>query len=293
MMAAGDNRYVKSGTFQGVEWMLCRSRKSDGLVIAPPLIGGHALQQLRLLRPLVRRRLDLLSFSYAGHGGSKGAFSPQASIDNCIAALDLANAMCRLRKIPLYGVASCYGAMPLLHAVHKCVEPMRKLVLINALPHLPWEKIVMEFCRFWHHHRQWQPTPGGLAAALRAYRRELFPHVRHGRQAFGILSRQRVHWSRTIRDLFAHRKFQARPLQATSVMCVYGRYDRLLQQAGFTDWNGYELLIERICPGAQFQCIDGDHFLSGAKVRGRLIQTVVNFLFSPSSPPGRDAILQN
>ena len=112
-MARGDDRYVERGSVQGVEWMRSSSRGSKGMVIAPPLIGGHALQQLRLLRPLVRRHLDLISFSYAGHGASAGAFSLQASIDNSIAALDLAVDFSRSRKVPLYGVASCFAAMPL------------------------------------------------------------------------------------------------------------------------------------------------------------------------------------
>lgn len=284
-MAKINDRYVERGTVRGVEWMRSRSHGAKGLVIAPPLIGGHALQQLRLLRPLVRRHLDLFSFSYAGHGASSGAFSLHASIDNCLSALDLAATFCRDRKIPLYGVASCFGAMPLLHAIRQRGEPLNKLVLINALPHVPWEKMVFDFYRFWRHHRRWQLSPQGVKAALKAYRRELLPHVTHGSQAFGILSRQRVHWFRTVRDLFAYRHFQEQPLRATPVMCVYGRQDRLLQQMGFKDWAGYETLIQKICPGAEFQGIDGDHFLSGAKVRTRLIDTVVNFLFFPASIP--------
>ncbi len=292
-MVKHDDRYVERGSVNGVEWMHSRSRMPRGLVVAPPLIGGHALQQLRLLRPLVRRHLDLLSFSYAGHGASQGAFSVQASIDNCLSAIDLAVTMSRSQTIPLYGVASCFAAMPMLHALSQLGEPLKRLVLINALPHLSWEKMVFDFYRFWRHHRQWRLTPRGLKEALKAYRRELLPHVTHSRQAFGILSRQRVHWSRMFSDLFAYRRCQAQPLRATPVLCIYGRQDLLLQQIGFSDWEGYEMLMKRICPRAEFQRIDGDHFLSGAEVRGQLIETVVTFLSSTAPTPSivlRDGI---
>ncbi len=284
-MLKDDGRYVERGSVHGVEWMHSRSRTPCGLIVAPPLIGGHALQQLRLLRPLVRRHLDILSFSYAGHGASRGAFSVQASIDNCLAAIDLAAEICHSKSIPVYGVASCFAAMPMLHAISLRGEPLERLILINALPHLPWEKLVFDFYRFWRHHRRWRLTPQGLKHALKAYRRELLPHVAHSRQAFGILSRQRVHWFRIISDLVAYRHCQPQPLRNTPVMCVYGKQDRLLQQLGFPDWEGYELMMKRICPEIEFQRINGDHFLTGPEVRGRLIASVVNFLSSPTSLP--------
>jgi pimeloyl-ACP methyl ester carboxylesterase len=286
-MGERHNRYVERGTIQGVEWMRSRSRATEAMVIAPPLIGGHALQQLRLLRPLVRRGLDIFSFSYAGHGASNGSFSIQASVDNSMAVLDLAAGFSRSRMVPLYGIASCYAAMPLLHAIQQHGEPLEKLVLINALPYFQWERVVMEFYRYWRHHQRWHLTPGGLMAALEAYRKDLLPHVIHHRQAFGILSRQRVHWFRMVRDMFTYHQFKLQPLKNTSVMCVYGRHDRLLRHVGFTDWDGYEALIKRICPAAEFRRFDGDHFLAGRRVRERLIETMVNFFSFPS--PSRAA----
>lgn len=276
-MGDGDNRYVERGSVQGVEWMRSRSRTPRGLVLAPPLIGGHALQQLRLLRPLVRRHLDLLSFSYAGHGASTGAFSIQASIDNSLAALDLATDFSRSQRVPLYGVASCFAAMPMLRTLQQRSESLKKLVLINALPHLRWEKFVFDFLCYWRQHGRWRMTLKGLKAALWAYRDDLLPHVKHGRQAFGILSRQRVNWASIIKDLLTSRQLNGRTLIETPVLAIYGRHDRLLQQVGFSDWSGYEAIIKRICPKVDFCQINGDHFFTGVKLRKRLINTVVNF----------------
>ncbi|MGD9369013.1 MAG: hypothetical protein PVH87_25130 [Desulfobacteraceae bacterium] len=271
------DRFVERGRVNGVEWLRSHGSCAQGLVIAPPLIGGHAIQQLRLLRPLVKSNLDLISFSYAGHGGSRGAFSLKAALDNSLTALDLAISQSRREGLPLFGFASCFAAIPLLHAVQQRNEPLAKMVLINALPHLRWEKMVFDFYRYWRKSRHWQPSLQGLKTALQTYRDDLLPNVRHRHQAFGILSRQRVRWPRMMRDLFTLRKLDAKPIRSTPVLCIYGQHDRMLQHVGFSDWAGYEALIEQICPRTQFWRINSDHFITGSKIRRQLIERVIRF----------------
>lgn len=275
--------YVERSSVSGVEWLRSHGPSPRGLVFAPPLIGGHAIQQLRLLRPLIRRHLDLFSYNYAGHGASKGSFSLKASVDNSFTAMDLAMGMSCKEGLPLYGIASCFAAMPLLQTVFQRGEPLAKMVLINALPNLHWEIMAVEFCRYWRRSRQWRPTLNSLKAAIQSYRDELLPNVSHERKAFGILSHQRIQWSRMMRDLIVFRQLAARPLTSTPVLCIYGRQDRILRQIGFSSWEGYEALIARICPKAQFLRIDGDHFLMGERIRQQLIETVRRFLVGGSS----------
>lgn len=272
-------QYVERGSENGVEWMRSRGPSPRGMVIAPPLIGGHAIQQLRLLRPLVRRQLDLFSYNYAGHGASKGAFSLQAAVNNSFAALDLALGLSHKASIPLYGIASCFAAMPMFQTVQQRGEPLSKIVLINALPNLRWEMMAVEFYRYWRQSQQWRPTYTNLKAALRSYRDELLPNVPHERRAFGILPRHRIQWPKMIRDLITFRNLDAKPLRSTPVLCIYGRQDRFLKQIGFPHWGGYEALIESICPRAHFLRVDGGHFLMGNKVRQRLMESVRRFLF--------------
>jgi hypothetical protein len=274
------DRFVERGIEKGVEWFRSHGACARGVVIVPPLIGGHAIQQLRLLRPLVRRNLDLISFSYAGHGGSRGAFSLKAALDNSLTALDLAMSKSRQEGLPLFGLASCFAAIPLLHTVQQRNEPLTKMVLINALPHLPWEEMVFDFFRYWRKSHQWRPSLQGLKTALQTYRDDLLPNVRHRHQAFGILPRHRVRWSRMIKDMFAFRQLNAKPIRSTPVLCIYGQHDRMLQHIGFSDWAGYEALIEQICPGARFWRINSDHFLTESKIRRRLIETVIRFFSS-------------
>ncbi len=273
-------RKVEKGMERGVEWVRARSMTPRGIVFAPPLIGGHALQQLRLLRPLVRHQFDLVSFNYSGHGNSQGAFSMRASRDDSLRMLDLSLGKSRRENLPLYGLASCYAARPLVQAACRRGEPMAKLVLINAVPHWRLSKIATDFLRYWQHSDHWRPSVLGLKQALRAYQRELLPGVIHRHQAFGILSRQRIQWLRVIREVLAQESPLHLPLLRTPVLCVYGRNDRLLQQLGFSDWSGYQGQIKRICPQARFRSLNSDHFLAGSEVRRQLIKTVVRFLKS-------------
>lgn len=281
-MGIGRYQYVQRSCVGGVEWMRSRGPSPKGMVIAPPLIGGHALQQIRLLRPLVRRHLDLFSYNYAGHGGSKGAFSLRAAVDNSFTALDLAMVQSHKEGLPLYGLASCFAALPLLQTVQQLGEPLAKIVLINALPNLHWEKMAVEFYRYWRNRRHWRPTIRNLKTAMKAYRDELLPNVSHERKAFGILSRHRVQWSQAMRDLIAFRQPKAAPLMSTPVLCVYGLQDSFLRQFGFSSWDGYEFQIRSLCPQVRFVSMDGDHFFMGERIRRRLIETVGRFLVQGS-----------
>jgi pimeloyl-ACP methyl ester carboxylesterase len=271
-------QYVERGFIKGIEWMRSRGPSPRGIVLAPPLIGGHAIQQLRLLRPLVRRHLDLFSYNYAGHGASTGSFSLQAAVNNSFAALDLVLGLNRKDRLPLYGIASCFAAMPMFQSVHQRGEPLSKIVLINALPNLRWEIMAMKFFIYWRQSRQWRPSLKSLKAAIRSYRDELLPNVYHKRHAFGILSRHRIQWPKIMKDLITFRKLDAKPLRSTPVLCIYGRQDRFLKQIGFTHWGGYETLIESICPRARFLRVDGDHFLMGQDVRQGIMDSMRRFL---------------
>ena len=58
-----------------IEWAMLKSAESNGLIFAPPLIGGSFAQQLNILRWLARMNFDIISFNYSGHGESSDKFS--------------------------------------------------------------------------------------------------------------------------------------------------------------------------------------------------------------------------
>lgn len=195
-------------------------------------------------------------------------------------ALDLAIEQSRRQRIPLFSIASCYAAIPMLHALRRRGEPLVKMVLINALPHFRWENILLDFLRFWRKRPQWRPTLRDLKSAMRHYQKDLLPNLVHHPRSFGILSRDRVQWRQMIKDLFAFRNPGAEPLQSTPVLCVYGRRDRLLQQIGFDDWSWYEDQIKTLCPQTRFWRLNSDHFLTDNKVRHQVADAVTRFFLS-------------
>ncbi len=273
----GAGSHLVMGFAGGVQWVRAQGPEPRGIVFAPPLIGGHALQQIRMLRLLVPRGFDVVSFSYAGHGDSSGTFSFQAALDNCLSVLDWSRQRSLKEGLPLFGVASCFGALPMIHAAAERGEPLGRMALINAVPHWRWEKLVFEFLQRWSQSKHGWLSLSGIKTSMHQYLEDLFPRVAHGRRSFGILSRSRVHWLKMMGELWNFRRRSQEPLASTPVLCAYGRQDRLLQQMGFADWSVYETNILDMCPQASFWRLDSDHFLSCPTIRLRLIRAVVNF----------------
>jgi pimeloyl-ACP methyl ester carboxylesterase len=250
------------------------------MVFAPPLIGGHALQQIRLLRPLRRRNLALFSFCYAGHGASANRFSVRAAIENCHCMLDLALDLCAHKGIPLMGLASCFGALALLQTARRTHGLLEKMVLINAVPRWWPGKFMKSFLKYWYHDKYIDPTPSGVLASARNYLEDLLPGLFQDHDSFGILSHKQMDWVQMMRE-FLQPCIDDRPaLPDTPVLCIYGRRDRLLPHLGFDTWPAYEAHMQRICPRTAFWPVDSGHFLSGPTVRKRLITGIQRFLLA-------------
>ena len=269
--------YIQTGLIDGVQCVQACGSGHRGLIFAPPLIGGHGLQQIRMFRKLVHHGFDLISFNYAGHGDSTGAFCFQASIDNCLGVLDWASRRSQMTQRPLFGIASCFGALPLFHAVAQRGEPLKRMVLINAVPHWRWETLLMDFLNRWVHGGHGWLSMMGVKAAMQRYLDDLFPRVHHHYRSFGILSRKRMQWVKMLGELCVLRRKSPLPLCHTPVLCAYGRQDRLLQQMGFSDWAWYETHILDICPQTRFWPLDSDHFLSNPRLRHRLLKAAASY----------------
>jgi pimeloyl-ACP methyl ester carboxylesterase len=270
------NKLIKRIDY-GVEWVYAGSSGPKAIVFAPPLIGGHALQQIRLLRPLLRRQQDLFSFSYAGHGESVRKFSLRAALQNCSRMLDLALGLGTEKHIPLFGLASCFGALPLLHAARRLGEPFEKVVLINAVARWWPGKLAGSFLRHWYRHGDRFPRPAGLPKAFQSYLEDLLPGLLSNTNAFGTLNRQRIDMGQIVRE-FLHPERDDRPsLANTPVLCIYGRRDRLPGHLGFANWFEYEAYILQLCPQAEFHPVDSDHFLSGPDTRKSIYSEISKF----------------
>jgi hypothetical protein len=273
-----NTRRINTGVTSGLEWVYASAAKARGIVFVPPLIGGHALQQLRELRHLLYHQFSLFSFNYAGHGHSEGSFCLKTSLINTQHMLNLALDYGARWKLPVFGVASCFAAMPLLKAAAVRGEPMTRIVLINAVPYWRLARATGHFLHFWRRSDSWRPTRRGLVEAVRAYRDNLLPGLVHRRKSFGVLARDRVHWSRVLCELFSQRIVPNAAVRYTPVLCAYGQRDHLLRQIGFSEWSDYEAQIQSICRKVRFRPLNSDHFLADPPVRSQLLKEVVRFL---------------
>lgn len=273
-----NSRQITTGMTRDLEWVYARAAQARGIVFVPPLIGGHALQQVRQLRRLLRCRFSLFSFNYAGHGRSEGDFCLKTSLANTQQMLDLALDHGAYQQLPLHGVASCFAAIPLLKAATLRGEPMVGIVLINAVPNWRVVKATGHFLRFWRRSDIWRPTRRGLVQAIRDYRDDLLPGLAHRRKAFGVLARDRVRWFRVLCEIFSPRIVPDAAIRQTPVLCAYAQRDHLLRQIGFSEWRDYEARIQSICRKVRFRPLNSDHFLTDPPVRGLLLKEVVRFL---------------
>ena len=250
------------GKWEALEWVRVRNSSPQGVVFIPPLIGGDLSQQLGVFRWLIRKQWDLISFNYAGHGNSSNKFSLGATIRDTIHMLSWARSLTHKARLPLFAIGSCYSALPLLHAAHHLGEPVKRLVLVNAIPRLGPRAVMTSFMAY---YRRLFPSRRGmreLRASARGYADALFPGIAKGMDHFGALKRRRARLLKTISEFLILRPLDGVCLTKTPVLCLYGRNDRVLQiYDGGIDVN-YQKDIRQVCPQALFRSLDGDHFLS-------------------------------
>lgn len=273
-------RQIRRGSLDGREWIHVHTPPSRGLVFAPPLIGGSAGQQMREFRGLIQKGYDLFTFSFSGHGSQPTSFSLRTSVHDTVDLLSLALNTHRHPGASVFGIAACFGAIPMVKALEILGEPLEGLVLINALPELRALKTVASF---WEHHRsridnkRWRPEE--IKASLSDFLDRLFPRISKTASGFGQLARQRVRLLDTLLDLMAYRPLDGLRLVQTPVLCLYARDDLLLK----TFWNlepggSYEIAVQRVCPDAIFLPVEGDHFLKSGKTRSLAVNAVEKFL---------------
>jgi pimeloyl-ACP methyl ester carboxylesterase len=256
-----------------------------GIVFAPPLIGGRAAQQVRMLRPLIRRGFDLLTFSFSGHGASAGRFCLASSIIDTEQMLAVAVEDGRRRHIPVYGLASSYSAIPLLCASHRRREPLTGLVLINPLAEIRLAAAVSSFLAFF---RRVRATPGartGIGEAVEVYLETLFPAVWKSRRRFGALERRRTRIFRILAESFRFRPLGGVFLETTPTLCVYGVKDEVIRLFHPDLQTDYEALIRRHCPRVEFIPMPGGHFLRTRESRDQVLCSILAFIRHPFFPP--------
>jgi len=234
-----------------------------------------------MFRPLVAAGYDIFSFCYAGHGRSTGRFSLGASLADAEAALRDAAETAARERLPLQGVAACYGAIPLLHAAARLGEPMGRIAVVNAILDLAPGAAIRSFFRYYDEVRRTGNRLPRLTEALGRYVDFMFPGVVKSRHGFGALRRRRTRLLATLRDAFAPSPLTGVRLERTPALCLYGREDRVLRLYEDGAGPAYEDAVREVLPRARFRRLSGDHFLSEAAARSAARSLLLNFLAAP------------
>ena len=260
-----------------LEWVRVRNPSPQGLIFLPPLIGGNLSQQISMFRWLTRNRYDLISFNYSGHGNSSGNFSLRSTLRDTLYMLRYAYSLSKKGKLPLFGIASCYSAIPLLYAACRLKEPLGGVVLINAVLKLSPGTVVRSF---WVYSKKMLSARTGIIKTLEAivhYADFLFPGIRKGKEYFGILERRKVRLLRTLADFFTLDPLKRVCLQKTPVLCLYANQDRILDIYDGGVRINYKKELQRICPQTFFSPLDGNHFLPLQVTRDKAAKYITSF----------------
>jgi len=260
-----------------IEWAMLKSVDTRGLILVPPLIGGSFAQQLNLFRWLAGMNLDIISFNYSGHGKSTDKFSLKTSMDNTLIMTSEAEKMCRQKGMPLYGVAGCYSAIPLLFAAQMLSEPFSRIVLTNPLTDLKPFAVIKSFIAYYQKLNLRQTMKTNITEAIKKYTEFLFPDIAKDKESFGVLKRERTHLWDVFFEFFWFAPLKDTILVKTPVLCLYAGKDRILNI--YSEQNKqYEDNIRKVCPLSSFKVIDGDHFFQPTSARRDAQKAISIFL---------------
>ena len=270
--------YLYTGKNKSIEWGHIRNASPKGLIFVPPLIGGKLSQQVISFRWLIRKKYDLISFNFSGHGDSSDKFSLKSSNQD---TLHMLLHVCRLSQkenLPLYGIASCYSAIPILYAAHSLKEPFKRLVLINAISKLCLKSVINSFFSYYREKFSPHKSLKKTIEAVSYYMDFLFPGIEKNENYFGVLERRRTSLFRIVSELFTWEPLHGVCLDKTPVLCLYARKDRILEifDTGFK--KNYENDIKRLCPQATFHSLDVDHYFSQPMARNEALKSISSFI---------------
>lgn len=262
-----------------VHWIHARKENvpSKGIVFAPPLIGAGFSMEISNLRKLMRHGYELFSFNYTGHGRSSEKFRLKAALQDTGHALDYLLYRCADR--PVFGIASCYSAIPLIHAAHHRKEPLEKLILINALFRLDLKAVMRSFISYCRENACCSPlSASAIKIVFLQYMAFLFPGIDMNRNFFGSLLRQRTHLAGTMWDALFTDPLNGVCLQNTPVLGLYGKQDRVLKIFDKHIGEKYENQVLDKCPQTRFHPLWCDHFLSSSDHRKEALDKILSFL---------------
>jgi len=233
-----------------------------GILLIPPLIGGSFILFGRQFSYLVKQGYRVVSFNYRGHDKSEGKFSLKSSFDD---TRELARRLkTRHPHLPLIGIGTCSGSMPLFHILNSEPDLLDRLVFVNAIYHLQQTATPAGALKIYWQERgvSWPESSGDLAYVILDH---LFPEIDKGPDHFGIMTFERVAMGRIAREYILHNRPKISFCSSKPALCLYGRGDELLELDKLENETDYRAQFEKRFPNVTFDSFQADHFMSGIK----------------------------
>jgi hypothetical protein len=252
------------------------------LVLIAPLVGASASQALIMFRRLTRRGSIIMSFEYRGHSRSTGTFELDKTIVDTRYVLNWAQDYAAGRGLPLHGLATCFGAVPLFaqfRAANTCF-PLASLSTISGLMRLDQILQLEQFAPIVGRHlgtpldrttlvtrvrgNQLDLNSEPFRSALHEYLGGHFPELQIGRDYFEDLCYDRADIARSILQL-AHARYLDNVSLPPEVpcSCFFGRRDDLFGLDTPDGRRTYCEQVRTIAPHAQLYEMDFDHYGRG------------------------------
>ncbi len=265
------------------ELMLPRSLQPPmRLVIVAPLVGANASQALIIFRTLTRRGAAVLSFEYRGHARSSGNFELDKTVVDTQYALEWACDYARVRGIPVHGLATCFGTVPLLaqFASGHPVFPLCSISAVSGLFRLDQILRFEDFTSILARHTETaldrtELVEGiarqsldlrepGVRGAIREYLKGLFPELRVELNRFEELHYERANVARTLSQL-SQASYLERLSVPREIPCRFflGRNDHLLGLDTAEGRRVYRDHVLSLIAHAEFRELEFDHYGRG------------------------------
>jgi hypothetical protein len=252
------------------------------VVFIAPLIGAGAAQSILVFRKLTRRGSILFSFEYRGHPRSTGVFDLNATVADVKHSLIWAWHYANDRNLPLHGLSTCFGTIPLLAQFvgDGCGVLLKSFTAACGLFRLHQILKLEDFAPVLSRHMgrelSSEAVLTGIAQckfdcsgalfrrALHEFLGGMFPELRVEPDSFEELSYDRADATQSLRQFLL-----ARYLDGVTVPhwlpChfFYGRNDELLSVDTPAGAKAYTDHIRSLIPHADLGVFDIDHFGRG------------------------------
>jgi len=233
-----------------------------GILLIPPLIGGSFLLFGRQFSFLVKQGYRVVSFNYRGHDKSGGLFTLSTSFS------DTHEIARRLRDdnpdLPVVGVGTCSGSMPLFHILKKEPDLLNALILVNAIYHLQQTSTPINAVRLYLEDRGLR-RPESIGDFVSVVLDRIFPEIEKGPDRFGIMSYDRLALWRLAWEYFFFRSPNRRFVCLKPTLCLYGLGDEMLNLGNAQMEAAYRKQLSVRFPAAEFKSFRADHFMTGIK----------------------------